>query len=382
MYSLSRPRLRPLLWLPLLAVVLLLTACGSRIANNNWAGMSTDGQTIYLAHGPEVIAVDAESRSLEWRYPLESQSAVQFYAAPSVDDGTVVFGDYGQSGGFLSPRVTVTIYSIDTSGAGLPQPLTNSEAASDKIVAPARQVDDRVYIGTADNHVLALTADGLNEIWDFETGHAIWGQPAYRDGVIYVASMDWSVYALDAESGQQIWQTTLGGALPSAPILGSELLYVSSYDGNVHALDIESGDVVWSAPGTNWVWGAPTLDNDTVYFGDIDGNLYAVDANTGQQIWQQATGAAIQSSPVVQDEVVYVASQVTGESPTGAITAHSAADGQRVWQSVTSAPLYTTPVIVGGDTIVVAQQNDAALLIGFDMANGQEVWRYALPQSE
>ncbi|RIK24474.1 MAG: hypothetical protein DCC51_00180 [Anaerolineae bacterium] len=376
-WSLRRPALLLLL---LAAGSILLAACSGRIANTNWAGLSSDGKRVYLAFGPRVLAYNPETESQDWIYPAENGS-VQFYSAPSADEGRVIFGDYGQAGGFLSPKVTVSIYSLENVESGTPTELwKNSESATDKIVAPPLQVEDRVYVGTADNHVLALDVNDGTELWDFETGHAVWGQPSYRNGTLYVASMDWSVYAINADTGDKIWETKLGGALPSKPVLGDDLLYVSSFDGNVHALDIFSGEERWAAPATDWVWGAAALADGTIYYSDIKGNIFAADALTGEQKWTIATGALIQSTPVVVGETLYIASQTNSDSPAGALSAYSTADGTEIWTNTTTAPLLATPVLVGDNTIVVGMQNADTLLIGFDLATGQELWQYQLPE--
>jgi outer membrane protein assembly factor BamB len=384
--QLSRPVHRPAFRLLAFAafLLLLLTACGGTLENANWAGLSSDGRNIYLASGTNVLSFDSETQTTNWMYPVESRGTLLFYSAPSSQSGRVIFGDYGQSGGLLTPRVTVSIYGLEDIGPGTPQQLwINADSARDKIVAPTLQVEDRVYVGTADNHIMALDAVSGAQLWDYETGHAIWGQPTYRDGVLYVSSMDWSVYALNAEDGTLKWQSALGGAIPGRPVLGDSLLYVSSFDSHVHALDIETGLPQWVAPAGDWVWGAPALADGVLYFSDVGGNLFAVDAETGEQLWTRATGASVQTSPVVAAEVLYVASEfATGtDAVTGALTAYSVADGAQIWQQQTPAPLYTNPVIVGDDTIVVAMQNSTAQLIGFDLASGQELWRYAPPGS-
>ena len=383
MHHMSRPLARPALRLLLIAAALiLLTGCSGRITTTNWAGLSSDGRLVYLAFGPQVLAYDPATQTQAWLHPQETSTAA-FFAPPAAADGRVVFGDYGRAGGLFSPRVTVSVYGLQENEAGGASQLwANTTDARDKIVAPPLQVDDQVFVGTADNHVLALDATNGSLQWDYETNHAIWGRPAYRDGTLYVASMDWSVYALDAASGELQWSTPLGGALPSGPILGDDLLYVSSFDGNVHALDIATGEKRWAAPGAgDWVWGAPSVVDGTVYFGDIAGNLFAVDAQSGEQRWTKATQAAIQTSPVVVGDTLYVASEIAGETPTGALTAYSTSDGQQLWTVPTSTPLYATPVLVD-DTLVVATQDANALLIGLDLTNnGQERWRYALPQT-
>ncbi len=364
-------------------VTLVLSACGGRLANESYAGLSTDGEHVYLAHGPGVLSYDVEGRDASWIFPPEPNASLLFFAAPNSDEDQVVFGDYGASGGFLSPSVTVSIYSLPIAASGVVQPeWTNSDSATDKIVAPALQVGDIVYVGTADDHLLALNRSTGEELWDFEMGHAVWGQPTYDDGVLYVANMDWSVYALDPISGDVLWEQMLGGALPSKPIVDDSTVYVSSFDGSVYALNRANGEIRWQAPAEGVVWGAPTVDDDVVYFGDILGNIYKVDAASGMPIWSVASDVVIQASPVLANGMLFVASEVgTEDEPTGALTAYSAVDGTQMWRTPTLVPLYTTPVVVNDDTIVVAQQNADALLVGFDTATGTERWRYALPSS-
>jgi outer membrane protein assembly factor BamB len=327
-----------------------------------------------------VLAYDVAAQSPSWTFPAEASGSLQFFAAPNVADGRVVFGDYGQPGGFFSPRVTVSIYARENSNSGIPpEAWTNSEVATDKIIAPALQAGDQVFVGTSDNHILALDAASGTVQWDIATEHSIWGQPTFRDGVIYVSSMDHSVRALDAATGEEIWRRQLEGSLPTQPVLDTDLLYVSSFDGHVHALDIESGEIQWSAPATDWVWGAPAVTDEAVYFGDIQGNLYAIDATTGAPIWEKQTNAPIQTSPVVVNDTIYIASQGPADSTTGWLTAYDL-DGNQLWQQTTSSPLFTTPVVVE-DSIIVALQSADALLIGFDLESGTEQWRYMPPAS-
>lgn len=382
MNHLSRPLRRSALFLLLIAAAVVLSSCGSRLVTSNWAGLSTDGEKVYLANGAQVLAVDVADNAAtqSWAFPTETNAAQHFYAAPSVQDGRVIFGDYGRSGGFFSPRVRVTVFALKNNPDAPPAELWQTDGeAHDKIVAPVLQVGDRAYVGTADNHIIAMDANTGEAIWDYEAQHAIWGQPQFRDGVVYVTSMDWNVYALNADTGDLVWSTKLGGAIASAAVLGDDLMYVSSYDGNVHALKITDGEQVWQAPATDWVWASPALDGERVFFGDIQGNIFAVDAKTGEQLWTKATGASVQSAPVVLGDTVYFASEIAGETPTGALTAYATADGQQKWQTPTAAPLYTNPVVFDDDTIVVALASTDALLIGYNAQSGSEQWRLAPP---
>lgn len=380
MYSRRRSLLRPAL-IALIFAALLLSACGSRTNNQNWPGLSTDGENLYLANGNTVSAYSAETQALAWSYPAEPKATLLYYAAPSIEGDRVIFGDYGAAGGFFSPSITVTVYAVENTddGGAPPELWTDGEQADDKIVAPPLQVGDTLYIGTADNFVIALDATNGSKHWSFEAQHSIWGQPAYRDGVLFVSSMDRSVYALDAESGELKWQTSFVGAIASGPVLNENLVYISDFDSQVHALDIQTGEEQWAAPAENWVWSSPGYADGVVYYVDINGNVYAVDALTGEAIWQQKTPGSAQTTPVIAEDIVYVASEgESSEVPIGALRAFAVEDGSELWTVPTPAPLFTTPVIIN-DAVVVALTSEEAILMAFDRQTGGRLWSIAPP---
>ncbi|MEJ2746744.1 MAG: PQQ-binding-like beta-propeller repeat protein [Anaerolineae bacterium] len=381
MYAAKRPLRRPAIFLLILASYLLI-ACGTSGTNTNWPGLSTDGEKVYVAYGPGVIAYNVAEQKQDWFFPQEASRTLQFFAAPSVENGRVIFGDFGASGGLTNPKIIVTLYALDESGQGYPNTLwARNDIVSDRVVASPLQIGDRVYVGTANNFLIALDATNGDEKWRFETGHSIWGRPAYKDGVLFVASMDKTIYALEAETGQELWHTGLGGALASSPVTNTNLVYVASFDGRLHALDMTTGSEVWSAGAEDWIWDSPAFADGVVYYADIKGNVYAVDGETGSQIWTQQIGQAIQTSPVVVGDKVYIAAQgdINVEMPQGTLTALDTATGEQVWQVTAPASLYTTPVVVGSD-IIVALQSESALLIGFDLETGSQQWVFAPPQ--
>jgi outer membrane protein assembly factor BamB len=341
----------------------LLSACGSRVANSNWPGMTSAGDNVYVSYGPGVIAFDIEQQEQLWIFaPEGGDQSLQIFAPPSVVDGQISFGDYGKSGGMISPNVTVSIYMLDEENPHNPV-WTQSQVAQDRIVAQALQVGDRLFVGTADNFLIAMDVDNRGQpIWNdpFEAGHSIWGQTAYEDGILYVPSLDKSVHALDAETGDVIWQSDVGGSVSDKPILNGDLIYVGSFDKQLHALDKATGESRWTVPAEGSVWGAPAIDGDTVFFVDLNGNAYAVNAETGDLQWRYSTGDYVVAAPVVHDGVVYVA---TGGDPdlnaserSGALFALDAESGEESWRITTMVPVYTTPAIVG-DSIVLALQS-------------------------
>lgn len=357
--------------LPIIIIVfsaLILGAC-SRVADSNWPGLSASDNTVYVSYGPGVVAFDVEQEEQLWYYPpAGSNQRALIYAPPSISDGKVVFGDYGQSGGMLQPKVTVSIYMIDEENA--PQvEWTQSAIAQDRIVAKPLQVDGKVYVGTADNYLFALDSDNNGApVWrePFEVGHSIWGQTAYEDGILYVTSLDKSVYAIRADTKEVVWQANVGGSVPDKPVLNGDLLYVSSFDKQLHALDKATGEARWTVPTTDAVWGAPAFDGENVYFADLRGNVYSVGAESGEIQWQYATGDYVVAAPVVHNDKVYLATggdpELEPASRKGALVILDAKSSELVDTIETQFPIYSTPVIVN-DLIVLAMHGPEEPLI-------------------
>ncbi|MEM7114762.1 MAG: PQQ-binding-like beta-propeller repeat protein [Chloroflexota bacterium] len=378
----KRPLTKRPAFILLILLSLFLTACGTGVSNTNWPGLTADGDIVYVAYGTNILAYDVIANDVVWTFPdpENAQSTLFYYAAPSISDNQIIAGDYGVSGGFFSPGVIVSIYGLDQNG-NLSWPQPQSELASDSIVAPPLQANDRVYIGTADGSLLALDPSSGEPIdgWQFEAGHSIWGQPSFQNNLLYVASLDKTIYALDPNSGDVVWQQSLGGAAPGKVVVGADLVYVGSFDSRVHAFDATSGDPQWTTEmAGDWVWGTPTLADDHLYYGDILGNVYAVDAQTGEQVWQEEVDGAVQTSPTIHNGVVYVASEGNLETNVGSLTAFAADSGNQLWQEDTVGALYTTPVVAGDMLIVAPFNNEELLLIGYDF-DGNELWTLAPP---
>lgn len=392
MFTTTRP-LRSSLWFVLL-ISWFLTGCAVNRVSQNWPGLATDGETVYLANGMGVMAYDPVEQKQRWVYRPENRTLI-LNAPPSAQNGRVIFGDYGATGGMFSPTIVVTLYGLQETDSATPTlSWTNSQVATDKIIAAPLQVDDVVYVSSADFKLFALDAESGAELWRFTTKGPIWASPSYHEGILYVASQDKHVYALDAETGQQQWQMALNGAISSQPLINAEanLLYVGTYDSTLYALDLATGEPAWNIPTSNWVWSAPALANNTLYFADSNAQVYAADASTGEILWQTAVDSmrqvrgtlqetpvtvegAIQASPVIANDKLYVVSEGNRDTQEGLLVALDPATGQEIWQQTTPAPLFATPIIVN-DSIVVAMNGEETTLSAFALETGVPQWVY------
>lgn len=397
MFIAKRPYVR-LSILLLLLTTFFLTSCAGAAGAVNWPGLSTDGENLYVAYGPGVLGIAADSQELLWHYKSENASLF-FYAPPSVENGRAILGDFGAAQGLFSPQTVVSIYGVDVSDSTATTLWTRNDLAKDRIVAGPLQVEGVAYVATSDNLLIALEAETGTELWRFEADFSIWAEPTYHDGTLFIASLDRTLYAIDTADGSEKWSAELSGAMSAQPVVNAEanLVYAASYDRAVHALDMDSGEEAWKVDATDWIWSAPALADGALYFGDSSGNVFAVDAAKGDVLWQSGVHAmntvagaaqnpplaikgAIQASPAVQNGVVYVASLGNSESEEGLLVALDAATGDELWQATTPAPLFSNPVIVE-DVIVVALQSEAGILQGYDLESGRLSWSYQVPES-
>lgn len=376
MYAAKWSMRRPVFQLLVLGVVVwLLSACGaSALGGANWPGLSADSTTVYVADGPEVRAIDVANQKELWKFPTERGRAI-FLAPPGVGGSRIVIGNYGVPRGMFSPSVVVTLYGLEVvteNGQATPATLwTQENIATDRIIAAPLVTAEQVFVGTADNHLLALNAaDGALQ-WEYEMGHSLWAQPTLADDMLFASSMDRTIYAFQPETGELIWEKTLDGAIAAKPLVADGVVYVSSFDKQLHALDARTGAEIWSADGGDWIWSAPAVDADHVYFVDADGQVIAVQRATGAPVWTAQTAGPVQASALVRDGVVYVASQ--GDGVNGQLLALAADTGATLWETQTPAPVFATPVIVG-DTLVAVVQSEGSLLIFYNVTDGTQRW--------
>jgi polyvinyl alcohol dehydrogenase (cytochrome) len=140
----------------------------------------------------------------------------------------------------------------------------------------------------------------------------------------------------------------------------------------------------WEVDGLVGVSGTPAIAGDTAYFGDWNGTVWAVHLDTGQELWHTPiAGGFIVAAPTVTDDAVFIADGHTLyrlDRATGAIQ----------WQAVTNesplAQINASPVVVDDlvlqgtasiqDAVGAADQVFRGSLGAYDLASGQEKWRF------
>ncbi len=339
----------------------LLSACGSGAAlSTSWPGLSVDPNqdTVYVAHNTFIYALNFSNGSEIWRYPIDADNKVTFFAAPQLT------GD----GQLVAPSYNASLYSISPENGVLNW---RFEGAKSRYISEPLILDDRILASNADNFLYSVSLDGKLQ-WSFETGHSLWGTPLADGETVYLQSMDHMVYGLKTSSGELLWKSgDLGGAITAQPVLNSDgLLFVGTFGNKILALDTKKqGEIVWEKPTGGWIWSAPLLQEGILYVGDLAGNLFAIEAATGVEKWKfsptDLQKPAISGTPAILGDTLYFVTEG------GSLYALDKLNGGQKWVKQFAVKFYPGPLVID-DTILLAPIGGEELVIALDSVGNQK----------
>lgn len=146
--------------------------------------------------------------------------------------------------------------------------------------------------------------------------------PTVLDDRVFIATLDNRILALSATDGSQIWQfagvteqTGLLGA--AAPAASRDIVVPGFSSGEIFALRVENGSVAWSdnlasfrriggLAGLSDIRGLPVIDKGLVLAVSFGGTMTAIDERTGNRVWQRDFGGS--ETPWVAGNHVFVIS--------------------------------------------------------------------------
>ena len=340
----------------MLVFALFASACtgGSGLAATSWPGITTDGETLYLAFGSHVYAINASNGGEIWRFPEEADRNISFYATPILGgDGQLIVGGYNN-----------VLYSIDPENGN--QIYWTFNEARNRYIGSPIVTAELALAPSADSNLYALNFSG-EALWKFTTREPSWGQPAVDENNVYVASLDHHLYAINLETGRVVWDKDLRGAIVGTPLVVNGVVYSSSFAKTLTAHDTRTGEVLWTFPTNNWVWAGAAMEEGILYFGDIDGILYAVNAHSREEKWSFQADGGIFSTPLIADGKIYFTTE------NGSIYAFTV-ENEQLWSQKIVGKIYTSPILVNNLVLVAAMESDK-LIIAYD-ENGIERWSY------
>ncbi len=142
-------------------------------------------------------------------------------------------------------------------------------------------------------------ADELALRWRVETGGPIKSSPVVDAERIYIGSDDGNLWALTRGTGAVAWKADLGGPVSAPPRLHGGAVFVGSEGGRFAALDVKTGAVRWTHDGSAKITGGAAVLGDLVVVGDHAGTVHGLDAATGAPRWTYETGSYVYGAPAV-----------------------------------------------------------------------------------
>lgn len=271
----------------------------------------------------------------------------------------------------------------------------------------------RVFVGTRDRGLHAISAVDGASLWRFETVGAVQCRPLYdrEQDVVYFGSNDGALYKVRARTGELIWRFATNAEVARRPVLHGGRLYVVNANDTVIAIDAKTGARIWSQHRTPALgmevagYAGPLVWRGKVYAGFSDGTVTAFDALTGDERWQPVDLSAeaeqslgeiptyldVDTTPV--PDILESGPVVFVGSYQGGVHALDADTGTTLWSNtnvvgLSDLELWSEPAHepVGGQgpripekRLLLASTGTSGLW-ALDPTTGQEQWRATLPR--
>jgi outer membrane protein assembly factor BamB len=270
----------------------------------------------------------------------------------------------------------------------------------------------RVFVGSSDHGLYALSTVDLATLWRFETAGAVQSAPLYdsRDDSVYFGSHDGALYKLRASDGKMLWRFASNAEIARQPLMHGDTLFVVNANDTLLSINPKTGKMNWYRHRTPAAgmeisgYAGATVIGEFIYTAFSDGVVMAYRVSDGSEAWagpvdlaadaEQTRGGEdlryldVDTTPVAgkigDTDVIYVASYE------GGVYALDALSGSRQWANdgVTGATeliLWTGPrkprdgrPSAGQHRVLVASSGLTGLW-GLDPDTGAELWRRDLP---
>ncbi len=268
-------------------------------------GLAYSANILYVTNGyNEVLALNPQNGGIFWRKKLEAPSR----AAPTIMDNRVFVMTLDNRVIALDAKDGTELWSYQglSETAGLVG--AASPAASSEVVIPAFSSGEimalRVQNGSvawSDNLSPAVRVGGLSTLPDIQA------LPILDKGLVIALSFGGRMAAIDERTGQRIWQRDVSGA--DTPWVAGNHLFLISSANELIALGRDSGAIRWVKPlasyvdkdesGTAMDWNGPVFAGGRLIVTGPKGMILEVDPIDGHLLRRLNTGKAIAATPII-----------------------------------------------------------------------------------
>ena len=244
----------------------------------------------------------------------------------------------------------------------------------------------RVYIGTTEGNMFALTLNG-GRLFFYDAGAQIESKPAVdaRTGEVFFPTIDGHVHALTVD-GQLKWKTKLLGSIRTQPVLAPDAVYLAAENDTITALARDDGRILWTynkeAVEEITIAGHAglLLEDGRLYAGFTDGAVAAINPTDGRLFWEVETSVDVElrpgnvpqfldvdTTPVMVRGTLYIASFTAG------LYALNAVSGTVEWRDAEFQGV--TGIAAAGRMLVISSARRGVSLL--DLRTREVQWEKA-----
>ncbi len=249
--------------------------------------VKTGGKLYFSTDKGVLYCLDEHGSKILWEY--DAQAALG--CAPAVGPQAIAAWDTANN-----------VHGISPAGKALWKTALAGTASSDICLGR-----DKLYIGTREGSLYALSLASGEVLWAFKTGGAIEAASvAWYDSVV-VASTDGQIYIISAD-GKLRRQAAAGAAVRVTPLADGDNLYYGADDESFNCLDLRSLKRRWRRRAEGRILAPPRSDGRRVYFPATNTVLYALSKTGGNIDWWKILPSRSPFSPAIAAQTVLASS--------------------------------------------------------------------------
>lgn len=182
-----------------------------------------DGK-VYIARGDGVLyALNLTNGQTVWTYKTDSY---ELRTAPSFAENYVLLGEQNGKFDMIDPKTGKRVTGGGAGGAVNTPVVSNGD----------------VYFSSWDGSVQRVQIKGVIPKWNSKVGDPITTKPVIAGSRVFVGTANGFIFALSAEGGNILWRyETNGGSIEVTPVFADSALYIVTGQGSLLALDAATG---------------------------------------------------------------------------------------------------------------------------------------------
>lgn len=279
-----------------------------------------DGDTVYVAVGQRMYALDKASGNQKWRYPIGEPLAANFRNGCVLAEGTV-----------MGSADNKTIYAADAL-SGQPR---WQYASTQPIVGSPVAVGKFLVFTLSDNSLMAISIADGTPVWkeSLRIFDGIMGGLNSYLGNVLVISNSFKMYSIDVATRKTNWEQTFSTLTPNATTtVFGDSLYTNSGD-FVICMNAGTGRSKWQCNIGEPLAYNPAVSTDGIIVTTRDGQVFTVDSGGRKTLKKPIE---LDSTPICSLSVVDKLAAICTSN--GAMNLLNMKTGQTVW-SFTVRPM-------------------------------------------